>query len=139
VQRYVNRISGPLLDRIDRHVEVPALSFEELSDTRPTGPASADVRSQVQAARNRQRERYKGSFGCNAHLDAKAIHAHCALTDGARSMMETAMTQMGFSARAYDKILRIARTLADLEARDHISEQHIGEAIQYRSLDRELF
>ena len=139
VQRYVNRISGPLLDRIDMHVEVPALSFGELSDARPTGPTSTEVRAQIQAARDRQRARYQGAFTCNAHLDSKALQAHCLLTDGARSMMESAMSRMGFSARAYDKILRIARTLADLEALDHVAERHIGEAIQYRSLDRQYF
>jgi magnesium chelatase family protein len=139
VQRYVNRVSGPLLDRIDMHVDVPALSFDELSDTRASGPTSAEVRAQVQAARDRQRVRYKGAFACNAHLDTKAMQSSCALTDGARSLMETAMNRMGLSARAYDKVLRIARTLADLEALEHITERHIAEAVQYRSLDRQYF
>jgi magnesium chelatase family protein len=139
VQRYVGRISGPLLDRIDIHVDVPSLSFEELSNTAPTGPSSAEVRAQVQEARNRQRARLEGRFACNAHLDPKAIRVHCALNDGARRLMEIAMNRMGLSARAYDKILRIARTLADLEAKENISENHIAEAVQYRSLDQQYF
>jgi len=139
VQRYMSRLSGPLLDRVDIHVDVPALSFQELTDTRPSGPTSAEVREQVQAARNLQRRRYKGAFTCNAHLDTKAIRAHCALTDSGKMLMETAITKMGLSARAYDKILRVARTLADLEGVETIADQHIAEAVQYRSLDRQLF
>lgn len=139
VQRYMSRLSGPLLDRIDIHVEVPALSFDEMADHRPSGPSSAEVREQVQTARDRQRARYQGRFACNAHLDTRAIRAHCGLADGAKALLENAITQMGFSARAYDKVLRVARTLADLEGADHIGENHIGEAVQYRSLDRQLF
>ena len=139
VQRYVGRVSGPLLDRIDIHVDVPALSFEELSDTRPSGPTSEEVRAQVQAARDLQRQRYKGAFACNAHLDTRGIHKYCVMTDGARALLENAITTLGLSARAYDKVHRVARTLADLEAAENIAEQHVAEAIQYRSLDRELF
>ena len=139
IQRYMSRLSGPLLDRIDIHVDVPALSFEQLSDNRPSGPTSAEVRAQVQAARDRQRERYKGRFACNAHLDAKALRVHCAPCEGAKALLENAITNLGFSARAYDKVLRVARTLADLEESEAITEHHIGEAVQYRSLDRQLF
>ena len=132
IERYAGRISGPLLDRIDLHAEVPALRFEELADERPSGPATHEVRAQVQEARERQRHRYRGRFTCNAHLDSKAIRQHCALKEGARKLLETAMTQLGFSARAYDKVLRVARTLADLDHQEEIGEQHVAEAVQYR-------
>jgi len=139
IQRYLSRLSGPLLDRIDIHVDVPALPFEELADDRPSGPTSADVRAQVQAARDRQRARYQGRFASNAELDGKALREYCALTGGCKALLENAMSRMGFSARAYDKALRVARTLADLEDADTIADHHVAEAVQYRSLDRELF
>jgi len=135
VQRYINRLSGPLLDRIDLHVDVPALSFDELSDPRPSGPTTQDVRAQVQAARDRQRARYGPKVGCNARLDARAVRTHCQPADDAKAILEAAVDRMGLSARAYDKILRVARTLADLEEADHIAATHVAEAVQYRSLD----
>ena len=138
VERYMGRLSGPLLDRIDIHVDVPSLSFDELSNRTATGPTSVEVRATVQAARERQRRRYKGAFACNAHLDAKAVQAGCVPGDGAKALLEKAISKMGLSARAYDKILRVARTLADLEGKDAIGEDHVGEAIQYRSLDRQI-
>ena len=133
----MSRMSGPLLDRIDIHVDVPALSFEQLSDRRPSGPTSAEVRVQVQAARDLQRRRYNGKFACNAHLDSKTVQTHCAVSGGATALLENAITRMGLSARAYDKVLRVARTLADLEGVEAITENHVAEAVQYRSLDRE--
>ncbi len=139
IQRYMSRLSGPLLDRIDIHVDVPALSFEEIADDRLSGPTTAEVRAQVQEARDRQRQRYKGKFTCNAELDPRAVRIHCAATDGAKALLERAINDLGFSARAYDKSLRVARTLADLEAAENIAEHHVAEAVQYRSLDRELF
>jgi magnesium chelatase family protein len=139
IQRYMSRLSGPLLDRIDLHVDVPALSFEELADPRPSGPSSAEVRKEVQAARDRQRARYAARFACNAHLDSKGLREHCGVSEGAKSMLERAINQLGFSARAYDKVLRVARTLADLDAEEKIGDQHVAEAIQYRTLDRQLF
>ena len=118
---------------------MPSLSFDDLSATRPTGPTSAEVRAEVQAARDLQRARYNGTFACNAHLDAKAIRTFCALNDATLRLMETALDRMGLSARAYDKVLRIARTLADLEGAANIAEQHVAEAVQYRSLDQQYF
>ncbi|HRI86832.1 MAG TPA: ATP-binding protein [Candidatus Hydrogenedentes bacterium] len=139
IQRYMGRLSGPLLDRIDLHTEVPSLSYEELTDVRPSGPTSEEVRDQVQRARDLQRARYGNAFACNAHLDAKAVRQYCQPTESGARLLEQAINQLGFSARAYDKALRVARTLADLEGLDAISDQNIGEAIQYRSLDRQLF
>ena len=139
VTRYMSRLSGPMLDRIDIHVDVPALSFEDLADDRPSGPSSLEVRRQVQEARNRQHARYSGAFGCNAHLDSKAIRHYCALRESAKALLEHAISKMGFSARAYDKVLRVARTLADLEGVEDITDNHVAEAVQYRSLDRQFF
>ena len=136
VRRYVSRLSGPLLDRIDIHVDVPALSFDDLTDQRPAGDSSAKVRAVVQEARNRQRGRFRLRNGCNAHLDTKALRKHCPMTDAARRILELALERLGLSARAYDKILRVARTIADLEAAETLEESHIAEAVQYRSLDR---
>jgi magnesium chelatase family protein len=138
IQRYMAKLSGPLLDRIDIHVEVPAVSFEELSSTQTEGLSSAQVREQVVAARERQQARYHGQFACNARLDAKATRRHCVLTPGAQELLATALERLGLSARAYDKLLRLARTIADLEASELIEEPHIAEAVQYRSLDRQL-
>ena len=138
VQRYMGRLSGPLLDRIDLHVDVPALPYEELADNRPSGPTSGEVRATVQAARDRQRARYNGRFMCNAHLDSKTVRRHCVLDDGAQSLLENAINRLGFSARAYDKVLRVARTLADLDAEERIQHHHVAEAIQYRTLDRNM-
>lgn len=135
IQRYANRLSGPLLDRIDIHIDVPPLSFNELVDHRPSGPSSAEVREQVQAARERQRHRYNSRVACNAHLDSKALRKHCPLTEGAQTILESALERLGLSARAYDKVLRVARTIADLDNAGAIAENHLSEAVQYRSLD----
>ncbi len=135
IQRYINRISGPLLDRIDMHIEVPALPFHELSQNQPTGPSSADMRNQVQEARNRQQHRYGKTTLLNAHLDTKQIRRFCKLTDTTQQLLLRAIELHGLSARAYDKILRMARTIADLDNSEDIQDTHIAEAIQYRSID----
>ena len=135
----MGRLSGPLLDRIDLHVDVPALSYEQMTEKEATGPTSEEVRVKVQAARNLQLQRYDSAFTCNAHIDSAATRKHCVLEGGADKLLQTAIDQLGFSARAYDKVLRVARTLADLDKSDTIAEQHVAEAIQYRSLDRQLF
>ncbi len=138
IQRYMSRLSGPLLDRIDIHVDVPALSFDELTNREASGPTSSEIREQVQAARDRQHARYDGKFACNAHLDSPALRKHCTTDNDADALMAQAIEHLGFSARAYDKILRVARTLADLESAETIAAAHVAEAIQYRSLDRPL-
>ena len=136
VQRYMARLSGPLLDRIDNHVDEPAHSFQELSDDRPSGPTSQEVRATVQTARDRQHHRYNGAFTCNAHLDTKAMRKHCVPSDAAKVLLENALERLGLSARAYDKILKVSLTIADLENADTILPHHLSEAVQYRSLDR---
>lgn len=138
VQRYIGRLSGPLLDRIDIHVDVPALSFDDLTDSRISGPTTEEVRAQVLAARERQRARCNGSTRYNAHLDSKTLRHYCKLNDASKTLLERALNALGLSARAYDKILRIARTLADLEDKDDITEHHVAEAVQYRSLDKSV-
>ncbi len=137
IQRYMARLSGPLLDRIDIHVDVPALSYDEISDKRPSGPTSAEVRGVVQAARDRQRARFDGRFTCNAYLDSKVLHEHINLEPGAEKLLENAMDQMGLSSRAYDKVLRVSQTIADIDKAQTISEAHVAEAVQYRTMDRE--
>jgi magnesium chelatase family protein len=127
------------MDRIDIHVDVPALGYEEIADRNPSGPKSAEVRAEVQVARDRQRARYNGRFAHNAAIDAPAVREFCALEPGAEGLLQNAIDRLGFSARAHDKVLRVARTLADLEDADTITQSHIAEAIQYRSLDRQMF
>lgn len=138
IQRYQRRLSGPLLDRIDIHIDVPSLSFDEITDNRPSGPSSAEIRKRVQVSRDLQRSRYDGVAYCNAHLDSKKTRRYCKLGDAAKKLLEIALEQLGLSARAYDKVLRVARTIVDLEGGGDILEQHIAEAIQYRSMDRTM-
>jgi magnesium chelatase family protein len=138
VQRYVGRVSGPLLDRIDIHVDVPAVRFKELSDrTAPEGEDSAAVRARVVGARGRQRERVRGRprFS-NAQMPPRLIRRHCRLDTEGERLLEQAMTRQGLSARAYDRILKVSRTIADLEGADDIRAAHVAEAVGYRSLDR---
>ena len=118
---------------------MPALSYDEITGSENSGPTSAEVRETVCRSRELQRERYGDSSLCNAHIDSRLTRKHCILEPGAESLLNNAIEQLGFSARAYDKLLRIARTLADLGQSETIQEPHIAEAIQYRSLDRHLF
>ena len=139
IQRYRARISGPLLDRIDLHIEAPALSIRELQNSAP-GETSAVVRARVQAARERQLARFAGTkVTSNARMTHAHIRAHIPLDPALGEMLQQAMEQLSLSARAYDRILKVARTIADLAASDRVEQPHLLEAIQYRSLDRNVF
>lgn len=139
IQRYRNRISGPLLDRIDIHIEAPALSFGELRANQP-GEGSAALRTRVEAARVLQRERFAHSrTAANARMSQAQIKKHCHLDATLGDLLQQAMEQLTLSARAYDRILKVARTIADLAGAERIAAPHLLEAIQYRSLDRSVF
>src|SRR6266540_1438773 len=140
IQNYLGRISGPLLDRIDLHVEVPAVKFREITAER-TGENSAQIRERVVAARLRQHERFKGRprVTCNARMGTRELKACCALDEATMELLKMAMAELKLSARAYDRILKVARTIADLAGSEPIASEHISEAIQYRSLDRQLW
>ena len=137
IQRYMNKISGPLLDRIDIHCEIQAVPFAQLSQMNP-GEPSDTIRERVIAARKIQEERFKPFKGihCNAMMTSKMVRQYCALDAECDKMLEFAMTKLGLSARAYDRILKVARTIADIEGADDIQKSHLLEAISYRSLDR---
>jgi magnesium chelatase family protein len=139
INGYRTRISGPLLDRIDLQVQVPAVAFRELSAV-ADGDSSKDLRTRVLQARQRQDRRFAKSSRvfANAHMTPKLIKEHCALSDDTRRLLETAMDRLGLSARAYARILKIARTIADLEGEDRLAPAHVAEAIQYRTLDRKF-
>lgn len=138
VSRYLAKISGPLLDRIDLHIEVTPVPFKELTNTRP-GESSDVVRARVVVARERQAERFKDNTGiyCNAQITSKYLQTFCAIDDAGRSLLNAAMERLGLSARAYDRILKVSRTIADLDDSPTIQTQHLAEAIQYRSLDKD--
>ena len=139
VQKYLQRISGPLLDRIDIHIEVPRLKHDELTAP-PAGESSDAIRARVEKARAIQTERFIGTdLFCNAHMGARQIHKYCAISEDARSLLRAAITQMSLSARAYDRILKLSRTIADLAADETIGIAHVAEAVQYRALDRKLW
>ncbi len=138
IQAYLGRVSGPLLDRIDLHVEVPAVKFREMQAA-DTCEGSAQIRERVVAARHRQRARLRPSLPCNARMGPRELRQHCALDDHAKMLLEHAMTDLNLSARAHDRILKVARTIADLAGADRLTAEHLGEAIQYRSLDRQLW
>jgi len=139
IQRYRSRISGPLLDRIDIHIEAPALSINELRQEKP-GESSETIRLRVQTARNRQQARFTGSkITSNARMTHAQIRKHCVIDSTLGDLLQHAMEQLSLSARAYDRILKVARTIADLAAADNIESNHLLEAIQYRSLDRNVF
>jgi magnesium chelatase family protein len=140
IQKYRQRISGPLLDRIDLHVEVPLVDFKALSSAE-IGEGSSNIRERVEIARGMQRERFAQHAGVhtNSAMTPRLIKKHCALDAAASAHLEHAMSQMNLSARAHDRILKVARTLADLGGTDHITENHIFEAIGYRTLDRNFW
>ncbi|MGL4400805.1 MAG: ATP-binding protein [Luteolibacter sp.] len=140
IETYWQRISGPLLDRIDIHCEVPLVDFRELSSTTNTGESSATIRERVIAARAIQLERFKkSSNSTNSSMGSRQVRQHCQLNAEGNRYLEHAMEEMNFSARAHDRILKVARTLADLSGSMEIRSNDILEAIQYRSLDRKLF
>jgi magnesium chelatase family protein len=138
MQRYLGKISGPLLDRIDLHVEVEPVPFEKLSETRPA-ESSAAIRNRVNEARKLQTQRFKNSKNThyNAQMSSRQIRKYCFLDQESSSLLKSAMERLSLSARAYDRILKVSRTLADLEGKENVNSDHIAEAIQYRSLDRE--
>ena len=139
IQRYLSKISGPLLDRIDIHLNVPRLNYDELSQRRK-GDLSEVIRRRINGARKIQEKRYKkDSILFNAHLESKDLEKHCMLDNEGKELLKMAILELGISARAYDKILKVARTIADLEEVETIEASHISEAISYRSLDRDFW
>jgi magnesium chelatase family protein len=140
IQNYLGRISGPLLDRIDLHIEVPQVKFQEISSER-TGEHSAVIRERVVKARKIQQARFakKPTITCNARMGPRELKTWCALDDSTKELLKFAMGDLNLSARAYDRILKVARTIADLAGAQDIGGDHISEAIQYRSLDRQLW
>jgi len=138
MQRYLSKISGPLLDRIDIHIEVTPVPFEKLTEER-LAERSSDIRKRVTAARDVQTDRFRESetIHYNAQMGTKQIRKHCALDDASKEMLKNAMERLNLSARAYDRILKVARTIADLGGEEKVNGTHIAEAIQYRSLDRD--
>ena len=138
VQKYLNKISGPLLDRIDLHVEVTPVPFSELSSIKNTECSSA-IRGRVITARDIQARRYKDHPGiyANAQISTKMLKEVCSIDAAGSNLLKAAMNKLNLSARAYDRILKVSRTIADLATCDHIKPEHLAEAIQYRSLDRE--
>lgn len=139
IQRYRSRISGPLLDRIDIHIEVPAVKYDELSGI-PTGEKSVDIRKRVNDSRDIQLKRFKDEkIFSNSQMNPKQIRKYCQLEADSKDILKRAMDKMGLSARAYDRILKVSRTIADLENSENIKVNHISEAVQYRSLDRKFW
>src|SRR5438874_5584815 len=140
IQNYLGRISGPLLDRIDLHIEVPQVKFREISGER-TGETSEQIRERVVTARQLQQKRFshKPKITCNARMGSKELKAHAELDEATLELLKMAMNELKLSARAYDRILKVARTIADLAGSERLTSEHISEAIQYRSLDRQLW
>jgi magnesium chelatase family protein len=142
IVRYRDRLSGPMLDRIDIHLEMPRLSYRELSDPAPAESSEA-IRCRVEAAREIQRRRFTGRKGkagggiqCNAHMTGAQVKEACALGRPAALLLKDAVVTLGLSGRAYDRVLKVARTVADLAGSAEIRDEHVAEAIHYRSLDR---
>jgi magnesium chelatase family protein len=139
IERYMSKISGPLLDRIDLHIEVPSVAFKDLSGGTP-GTSSAEIRTQVIAARVMQTARFNGSaIHYNAYMSHRQTRQFCKLDEESLNLLKASMTELGLSARAHDKILRVARTIADLDQSENIKPMHLNEAINYRMLDRQFW
>lgn len=139
IHNYRSKISGPLLDRIDIHIEVPAAKYQELTSIQPA-ESSAQIKARVEKAREAQREKLKGEgILCNAHMNHKQVRKFCSLGREESELLKMAMSELDFSARAFDKILKVSRTIADLAGSEQIKTEHLAEAIQYRSLDRDFF
>lgn len=135
IKRYLGRISGPLLDRIDMHIEVESIPPERLAEEKE-GRSSAEIRREVEVAREIQRERYKTeNIACNARLSAATLNRHCRLSPQARQILNAASEKMGLSNRAYTRVLKVARTIADLAGEKDIGVNHVSEALQYRMID----
>jgi len=140
IQNYLGKVSGPLLDRVDLHIEVPQVQFREMSSAQ-AGESSEQIRERVIQARQRQHRRFasKPKITCNARMGTRELKQFCELDEATRELLKNAMTEYNLSARAYDRILKVARTIADLAGADDISAEHLSEAIQHRSLDRNLW
>ncbi|HBQ25504.1 MAG TPA: magnesium chelatase, partial [Syntrophomonas sp.] len=139
IQRYLGRISGPLLDRMDLHVEVPRVNYEQLRD-RGNGESSATMREKVMLAREIQKKRFaRYKINLNSQMRPTDVKKYCHLDDESETLLKNAFDKLKMSARAYDRILKVARTIADMEASESILLQHLGEALQYRSLDRKYW
>jgi magnesium chelatase family protein len=140
IQKYLGRISGPLLDRIDLHVEVPQVKFREMTSDN-WSESSAKIRERVIAARTRQHARFahRKNITCNARMGSREVRQFCPLNNETKELLKFAMADLNFSARTYDRILKVARTIADLAGEDKISTEHVSEAVQYRSLDRQIW
>ncbi len=140
IQRYMSRISGPLMDRIDIHITVPSVKFKELS-SETSGENSIAIRKRVNDSRKFQIERFKNeeNIFCNAHMESRDTRKYCKIDDKSQSLLSLAITKQGLSARAYDRILKVSRTIADIEGSENIQLGHVAEAVQYRTLDRKLW
>lgn len=139
IERYLSRVSGPLLDRIDIHLEVPAVPFEELR-TGPAGAGSEAMRADVERARSLQRRRFEGDpFGLNGRMTGKQIRRFCKLDAMGETILKAAVEELGLSIRAHDRVLRVARTIADLADAESVDASHVAEAVQLRRLDRKLW
>lgn len=139
-QKYLTKVSGPLLDRIDVQIEVPPVEFSALAGEGEREETSAEIKARVDAARKIQQERFKGTdINCNARMPAAMVKEYCKMDDRAKNMLKNVFDRLGLSARAYDKILKVARTVADLDGSDMITGAHIAEAIRYRNLDRKIY
>ena len=138
ILRYRSKISGPLMDRIDIHIEVPAVKYRDLASREP-GESSREIKKRIDSARKTQLNRFKGlKIYCNAQMTNRHIKKFCQIDEASQKLLELAIDKFGLSARAYARVLKVARTIADLEGQESIQPTHLSEAIQYRSLDRNL-